>query len=92
MVADPANNADAGKPRRASLKTFMGLPVAQRSSVILMDVLGYSLDEISAVTDTTVPAVKAALHRGRAQTSRTCRPAGRNVPCRALADTEQTSG
>jgi len=51
----------------ASLRTFMRLPVAQRSSVILMDVLGYSLDEIGDVTATTIPAVKAALHRGRAR-------------------------
>jgi RNA polymerase sigma-70 factor (ECF subfamily) len=43
----------------------MRLPVTQRGSVILMDVLGHSLEEVSAVLDTTVPAVKAALHRGR---------------------------
>jgi RNA polymerase sigma-70 factor, ECF subfamily len=41
--------------------------VAQRSTVILMDVLGYSLQEIGGVTDTSIPAVKAALHRGRAR-------------------------
>src|SRR5262249_49586900 len=40
-------------------------PAAQRSSVILMDVLGYSLEEIGSITGTGVPAVKAALHRGR---------------------------
>ena len=49
----------------ASLHTFMRLPPAQRSSVILMDVLGYSLQEIGGVLDTSVAAVKAALHRGR---------------------------
>jgi RNA polymerase sigma-70 factor (ECF subfamily) len=49
----------------ASLRTFMRLPVAQRSSVILMDVLGYSLDDIGSVMGTSIPAVKAALHRGR---------------------------
>lgn len=49
----------------AGLHTFMRLPVAQRSSVIMMDVLGYSLKEISATLDTSIPAVKAALHRGR---------------------------
>jgi RNA polymerase sigma-70 factor (ECF subfamily) len=49
----------------ASLSTFMRLPVAQRSCVILMDVLGHSLDEISQVTCTSVPAIKAALNRGR---------------------------
>ena len=43
----------------------MRLPVIQRSSVVLMDVLGYSLDDISSVMGTSIPAVKAALHRGR---------------------------
>jgi RNA polymerase sigma-70 factor (ECF subfamily) len=45
----------------------MRLPVAQRSSVILMDVLGCSLQEICEVMDSSLPAVKAALHRGRTQ-------------------------
>jgi RNA polymerase sigma-70 factor (ECF subfamily) len=45
----------------------MRLPVAQRSSVILMDVLGCSLREVCEVMDFSLPAVKAALHRGRAQ-------------------------
>src|SRR5262249_43656246 len=48
-----------------SLHTFMRLTVAQRSSIILMDVLGYSLEEIGEVTAQSIPAVKAALHRGR---------------------------
>jgi RNA polymerase sigma-70 factor (ECF subfamily) len=67
MIADPANAADARLATATSLRTFMELPVAQRSSVILMDVLGYSLEEIGAVTETTIPAIKAALHRGRAR-------------------------
>jgi RNA polymerase sigma-70 factor (ECF subfamily) len=45
----------------------MRLPVAQRSSIILMDVLGYSLQEIGDVTANSIAAVKAALHRGRAR-------------------------
>ena len=49
------------------LRTFMRLPVAQRSSVILMDVLGCSLQEICEVMDFSLPAAKAALHRGRTQ-------------------------
>ena len=43
----------------------MQLPIAQRGAVILMDVLGYSLREVGDVTGLTIPAVKAALHRGR---------------------------
>lgn len=65
MIADPQSDIDRRQAAAASLHTLMRLPVAQRSSVILMDVLGHSLEEISTVLDTTVPAVKAALHRGR---------------------------
>jgi RNA polymerase sigma factor (sigma-70 family) len=51
---------------RAALGTFLELPVAQRSAVILKDVLGCSLEEIVESTGATLPAVKAALVRGRA--------------------------
>jgi RNA polymerase sigma-70 factor (ECF subfamily) len=67
MIIDSAAATDNRAIAAASLRTFMRLPIAQRSSVILMDVLGYSLDEISGFTDTSVPAIKAALHRGRAR-------------------------
>jgi RNA polymerase sigma-70 factor, ECF subfamily len=43
----------------------MRLPVAQRSSVILADVLGCSLREVCDVMSYSLPAVKAALNRGR---------------------------
>jgi len=49
MIIDPLAVADDRQIAAASLRTFMRLPVAQRSSVILMDVLGYSLDEIGRV-------------------------------------------
>jgi RNA polymerase sigma-70 factor, ECF subfamily len=65
MVVDPANVADNRQIAAASLHTFMRLPVAQRSCVILMDVLGYSLQEIGEVIDSSIPSVKAALNRGR---------------------------
>lgn len=65
MTLDPANPAQDREIAAMSLRRFMRLPVAQRSSVILMDVLGYSLEEIGGVTAMSVPAVKAALHRGR---------------------------
>jgi RNA polymerase sigma-70 factor (ECF subfamily) len=66
MLADPVDAVVERQAAAAGLRTFMRLPVAQRSSVILMDVLGYSLEEIGRITGSTVPAVKAALHRGRA--------------------------
>jgi len=49
----------------ASLATLMQLPVLQRSTVVLTDVLEYSLSEVVDILSTTLPAVKAALHRGR---------------------------
>lgn len=61
--------ADAGADPevvRAALSSFVALPVSQRSAVILKDVLGHTLDEIAAATGATIPAVKAALVRGRA--------------------------
>lgn len=64
-IADPDSEIERRQDAAASLRTLMRLPVAQRSSVILMDVLGHSLEEISEVLESTVPAVKANLHRGR---------------------------
>jgi RNA polymerase sigma-70 factor (ECF subfamily) len=64
-IDDPADPIEDRQAVAVSLHTMMGLPPLQRSAVILMDVLGYSLQEIAQIVGTTVPAVKAALHRGR---------------------------
>jgi RNA polymerase sigma-70 factor, ECF subfamily len=50
---------------RAALARFVALPVAQRSAVILKDVLGHSLEETADTMGSTIMAVKAALVRGR---------------------------
>jgi RNA polymerase sigma-70 factor (ECF subfamily) len=65
MLVDPNGTHDDREIVSTSLRTFMRLPTVQRSSVILMDVLGYSLAEIGGIMDESVPAVKSALHRGR---------------------------
>src|SRR5712691_2701638 len=65
MIADEADTVASRQIASASLRTFMRLPVAQRSSVILMDVLGCSLQEVCEVMDVSLTAVKASLHRGR---------------------------
>ncbi len=66
MLADPDVGQDERLAAAASLRTFMHLPVSQRGTVILKDVLGYSLEEIATVLDeATVASVKSALHRGR---------------------------
>jgi RNA polymerase sigma factor (sigma-70 family) len=61
-----ADDALAGQEAvAAALARFLELPPVPRSCVILKDVLGHSLDEIGALLDLGVPAVKAALYRGR---------------------------
>jgi len=62
---DPEGALARGEAVRAALARFVLLAPAQRSAVILKDVLGHSLDEIAALLELSVPAVKAALHRGR---------------------------
>jgi RNA polymerase sigma-70 factor (ECF subfamily) len=66
-LADATTEADSWIAAGASLATIMQLPVIQRSTVLLMDVLEYSLAETVEILGTTLPAVKAALHRGRAR-------------------------
>ena len=67
MILDPVSAVEDRQVAATSLRTFMRLPVVQRSSVILMDVLGYTLQEICEVMRLSLPAVKAALNRGRAR-------------------------
>jgi RNA polymerase sigma-70 factor (ECF subfamily) len=72
LMADPPEGAVADDEVdrfavASALASFVQLPVLQRSAVILKDVLGHSLDEAAATIGTTIPAVKAALVRGRAR-------------------------
>jgi RNA polymerase sigma-70 factor (ECF subfamily) len=66
-LADDSARADARVAAAASLGTFLHLPTIQRSSVVLADVLGHSLAETAAILGVSLPAVKAALHRGRSR-------------------------
>ena len=50
-----------------AVSRFVELPTVQRSVVILKDVLDQSLEEIAAMLDLTVNAVKGHLARGRAR-------------------------
>lgn len=44
---------------------FIRLPTRERASVVLRDVLGYSLEETADITGSSVGAVKAAIQRAR---------------------------
>ncbi len=66
-MADASSAANSRVAAAASLATLLRLPAAQRSCVVLIDVLGHSLAETAAILDVSLPTVKAALHRGRAR-------------------------
>jgi RNA polymerase sigma factor (sigma-70 family) len=63
---EPDNALARRQAVQAALACFLALAPAQRGCVILKDVLDHSLEEIAAELELSVPAVKAALHRGRA--------------------------
>jgi RNA polymerase sigma-70 factor (ECF subfamily) len=69
FTIDNEAEADAAIAReqvvQAAMSRFLELAPAQRSCVILKDVLDHSLEEIAELLGLTLPAVKAALHRGR---------------------------
>jgi RNA polymerase sigma-70 factor (ECF subfamily) len=93
MIVDPVSTVEDRINAAVSLRTFMRLPAAQRSSVILMDVLGYSLDEIADVTDTSPPSVKAALHRGRTRLKELAHePEDRPTPALSAEDRARLTG
>jgi RNA polymerase sigma factor (sigma-70 family) len=62
---DPGDAIAHEQAVHAAVSRYVELAPAQRSCVILKDVLGHSLEEIGALLELTLPAVKAALHRGR---------------------------
>jgi RNA polymerase sigma-70 factor (ECF subfamily) len=65
LAADPVEALARQEAIDTALSRFTQLPVLQRSAVILKDVLGHSLEEISGLLDLSVNSVKAALGRGR---------------------------
>jgi len=64
-TAEPDIALTRQEAERGAISQFLELALAQRSCVILKDVLDYSLEEITAMLEMSLSAVKAALHRGR---------------------------
>lgn len=69
IADEPAHEPDSQLARaqavRLAMSRFLELAPAQRGCVILKDVLDHTLNEIAEELGLSVPAVKAALHRGR---------------------------
>jgi RNA polymerase sigma-70 factor (ECF subfamily) len=74
-VGDPGADSAARAKVALGFTAFLPLPPPQRASVVLVDVLGYSLAETAAILETSVAAVKATLHRGRTRLAAPSEPA-----------------
>lgn len=73
--SDPSANSAARAEVTLGFTAFLPLSPPQRASVVLVDVLGYSLAETAAILETSVAAVKASLHRGRMRLAAPSEPA-----------------
>ena len=92
LEEDPMENPeDSGTEiREAAATLFRHLPPRERASLLLKEVFGFSLIETAEFLETTLGAVKAALHRARhhLQEARegAAPPTGRPPPSEALLD------
>jgi RNA polymerase sigma factor (sigma-70 family) len=93
-IADPTtpDPMEAAMQREAintAVSRFTELPTAQRSVVILKDVLGESLTDIARLLDLSVDSVKAHLARGRMRlrkiNEQAASPAQNRAPSEAVA-------
>lgn len=71
---------------RMALSAFSALPIQQRSAVILKDVLGHSLEELSKTMGCSLAAAKSTLLRGRAALQRSAEQDAEAVALRPDAE------
>ncbi|MGK6307573.1 RNA polymerase sigma factor [Variovorax sp. DT-64] len=88
VADDAAREPDQALARHqavhAALSCFLQLAPAQRGCVILKDVLDHSVEEIASELELSLPAVKAALHRGRALLRQLSAASAPPAPARAV--------
>jgi RNA polymerase sigma factor (sigma-70 family) len=91
VADDSSREPDNALCRRQAVQwalcSFLDLAPAQRACVILKDVLDHSLEEIGTQLDLSVPAVKAALHRGRTALAHSAATASAPPPGRTASPT-----
>ena len=80
QAADPLEALMRQEAVTTAVSRFVELPMAQRSVVVLKDVLGHSLEDIAALLDTTVNAVKGHLARARTR----LKAINTHIPTRAV--------
>jgi RNA polymerase sigma-70 factor, ECF subfamily len=71
-ASDPEELLAREQATQAAISRFVELVPAQRSAVILKDVLGHSLSELAQLMAISEPAAKAVLHRGRERLQALC--------------------
>ena len=83
-----SGHQDAAAVRDAGAILMQNLAPQERAAVLLKDLFDMSLEETARVLGTSIGAIKAALHRGRArlQDAQTTRPKPRMNPDKALLD------
>ncbi|MCX5862976.1 MAG: sigma-70 family RNA polymerase sigma factor [Deltaproteobacteria bacterium] len=65
FVSTPLDILLSAEGRRKIEEAIDGLPLIYRTVIILRDVEGFSLEEVAGIIESSVPAVKSRLHRGR---------------------------
>ena len=86
---DPAANDTDPDVASVSFRTFLELPVLQRCTVVLKDVLGHSLEEVAEIAECSVPAAKSALQRGRQRLRELAADGGGAARLPLLSDVER---
>ena len=72
--------------REAAQQLMNRLPAQERAAVVLKDVLDFRLEEIATILQTTVGAIKSALHRGRGKLANPAASPAGPQPSQALVD------
>jgi RNA polymerase sigma-70 factor (ECF subfamily) len=82
----PRNPEQLTEIRDAAKQLMHRLPPQERAAVVLKDVFDFRLEEIATLLQTTVGAIKAALHRGREKLATASSPRIVAAPSEALLD------
>jgi RNA polymerase sigma-70 factor (ECF subfamily) len=82
----PSSPEQSAEVRDAAKQLINRLPARERAAVVLKDVFDFRLEEIAAILETSVGAIKSALHRGREKLATPAIATGNCQPSEALVD------
>ena len=78
--------SDSIDAKTAAGQLLQSLHPQERAAVVLKDILDLSLKETAEILNTSVGAIKSALHRGRSRLTDRLEPAGLDLPNGALVE------